>query len=92
MQVPCDHMPRPGSSSVWATSEAAERVPGVALGGRRLALLGVVLFVAVAVPVARMDLTPSSFQVMVAGTVGGYLLGFVGMAVSAVVNRRSSTV
>lgn len=83
-------MPRPGSSSVWATPDAPERVTRVALDGRRLALLGAVLFVAVAVPVARMDLTPSSFQVMVAGTVGGYLLGFVGMAVSAISGRRSS--
>ena len=84
-------MPRSGSSTVWASSEATERVPDVALGGRQLALLGAILFVAVAVPVARMDLTPGSFRLMVAGTIGGYLLGFVGMAVGAVFTRRSSS-
>ena len=66
------------------------RTPVLPFSRRKLALLGAILFVGVAVPVATVDLTPGRFGLLVFGTVGGYLLGFLGMALSVVYTRDRS--
>ncbi|MDX1745892.1 MAG: hypothetical protein R3324_08145 [Halobacteriales archaeon] len=85
-------MPRSGATDVWATSDRERRVPIIDLSGQQLALLGALIFVIIAVPVATMEMNASSFEFIIFGTVGGYLLGFVGMAVSAIFTRESDTV
>lgn len=60
----------------------------VDLSPRFLAGAGLVAFVAIAATVATLDLTQANFRTILVGAIGGYLLGFVGMVVTAVEVRQ----